>query len=65
MQLKINSKEIKEKATKPERMKVNFFLDKKVYLEFKSNCDDATMAMVLEELMKAFNEDFKKKGRKR
>lgn len=59
---KINSKEIKDKATKPERQKVNLFLDKAVYSEFVENCEDATISVVLEELMKVFNEDMKRKG---
>lgn len=60
---KINSKVIKEKATKPTRKKVSLFLDEAIYDEFVENCKPAIISIVLEELMKAFNEDYKKKGR--
>lgn len=59
---KINSKEIKAKAIKPKRKKVSLFLNEDVYDKFVENCEGATLSVVLEELMKAFNEDFKKKG---
>ncbi len=54
---KINSKEIKERATKPPRKKVSLFLSEEIYDDFVKNCEGVTLSVVLEELMKAFNED--------
>lgn len=59
MSPKINSKEIKNKATKPSRKKVSLFLNQAIYDEFVEKCENATISVVLEELMKAFNEDIK------
>ena len=55
---KINSAEIRRKATKPSRKKVSLFLSEEIYNEFVKSCEGTTLSVVLEELMKAFNEDY-------
>lgn len=62
---KINSIAIKIKATKPKRKKVSLFLDEEIYDAFIENCEGATISVVLEELMKAFNDDIKSNMKER
>ena len=58
--VKVDAKKINEAVTGDDKRRMTFFVSDEVAEEFEENCPKRKMSDVIEELLKLYNESFKK-----